>query len=99
MDAMTDEFHDEASYGALLADEYDAIYGDVFDTEGAVDQLARLADGARILEFGVGTGRIGAPAGRKGSGCLGCRRLTGHVEDSQGEAGRGTRSRPSVEIS
>ena len=43
---MTDEFHDEASYGALLADEYDAIYGDVFDTEGAVDQLARLAAGA-----------------------------------------------------
>ena len=55
---MTDEFHDEASYGALLADEYDAIYGDVFDTEGAVDQLTRLADGGRILEFGVGTGRI-----------------------------------------
>ena len=42
---MTDEFHDEASYGALLSDEYDAIYGDVFDTEGAVDQLARLAGG------------------------------------------------------
>ena len=66
MDAMTDEFHDEASYGALLADEYDAIYGDVFDTEGAVDQLARLADGGRILEFGVGTGRIALPLAEKG---------------------------------
>ena len=66
MDAMTDEFHDEASYGALLADEYDAIYGDVFDTEGAVDQLARLADGGRILEFGVGTGRIALPLADKG---------------------------------
>ena len=63
---MTDEFHDEASYGALLADEYDAIYGDVFDTEGAVDQLARLAEGGRILEFGVGTGRIALPLAERG---------------------------------
>ena len=48
MDAMTDEFHDEASYGALLADEYDAIYGDVFDTEGAVDSWLdwRMAAGS-----------------------------------------------------
>lgn len=66
MDAMTDEFHDEASYGALLADEYDAIYGDVFDTEGAVDRLARLADGGRILEFGVGTGRIALRLAERG---------------------------------
>ena len=63
---MTDEFHDEASYGALLADEYDDIYGDVFDTEGAVEQLARLADGGRILEFGVGTGRIALPLAERG---------------------------------
>src|ERR1700733_14179022 len=63
---MTDEFHDEASYGALLADEYDAIYGDVFDTEGAVARLARLADGGRILEFGVGTGRIALPLAQRG---------------------------------
>ena len=66
MDAMTDEFHDEASYGALLADQYDATSGDVFDTEGAVDKLARLADGGRILEFGVSTGRIAVPLAEKG---------------------------------
>jgi SAM-dependent methyltransferase len=66
VDAVTDDFHDEASYGALLADEYDAIYGDVFDTDGAVDQLALLADGGRILEFGVGTGRIAVPLAERG---------------------------------
>jgi SAM-dependent methyltransferase len=63
---MTDEFHDPASYGALLADEYDAIYGDAFETEAAVDQLARLANGGRVLEFGVGTGRIALPLAQRG---------------------------------
>jgi SAM-dependent methyltransferase len=53
--------HDAASYGARLADHYDDIYGDVFDTDGAVDYLAGLASGGRILEFGVGTGRIAIP--------------------------------------
>jgi SAM-dependent methyltransferase len=66
VDAVTDEFHDPASYGALLADEYDAIYGDVFDTEAAVDQLTRLASGGRVLEFGVGTGRIALPLAGRG---------------------------------
>jgi ubiquinone/menaquinone biosynthesis C-methylase UbiE len=53
--------HDAASYGARLADHYDDIYGGVFDTDGAVDFLAKLASGGRILEFGVGTGRIAIP--------------------------------------
>jgi ubiquinone/menaquinone biosynthesis C-methylase UbiE len=63
---MTDESRDAASYGELLADEYDAIYGDVFDTDGAVDRLAGLAGGGRVLEFGVGTGRIALPLTERG---------------------------------
>jgi SAM-dependent methyltransferase len=58
---MKDDSHDAASYGARLADDYDAFYGGVFDTDGAVDLLAKLAGGGRILEFGVGTGRIALP--------------------------------------
>ncbi|MDQ6838341.1 MAG: class I SAM-dependent methyltransferase [Actinomycetota bacterium] len=49
------------SYGARLADDYDAIYDDVFDTDGAVQRLAALAGGGRVLELGVGTGRIALP--------------------------------------
>ena len=66
MDGVTAADHDAASYGALLADEYDAIYGGVFDTDGAVARLARLADGGRVLEFGVGTGRIALPLAERG---------------------------------
>jgi SAM-dependent methyltransferase len=63
---VNDESHDAASYGARLADDYDAIYGGVFDTDGAVDLLAKLADGGRVLEFGVGTGRIALPLADRG---------------------------------
>jgi SAM-dependent methyltransferase len=58
---LNSDTHDAASYGARLADDYDAIYGGVFDTAGAVDVLAKMASGGRVLEFGVGTGRIALP--------------------------------------
>ena len=66
VDTVTDEFHDAASYGALLADDYDAIYGDAFDTNTAVDRLAQLTNGSRVLEFGVGTGRVALPLAERG---------------------------------
>ena len=66
MDAVTDECHDPASYAALLPDEYDATYGDVFEMWAAVDQLACVARGGRVLEFGVGTGRIALPLAERG---------------------------------
>lgn len=47
---------------SAAADQYDAIYGDVFDTEGQVEQLSRLADGGRIP-------RIRGPRGVRTSGC------------------------------
>jgi SAM-dependent methyltransferase len=61
VDSVAESSHDAAAYGALLADNYDDIYGDVFDTDGAVDLLTALADGGRVLEFGTGTGRIAIP--------------------------------------
>ena len=51
----------EASYGAGIADTYDAWYGDLPNLAAALDRLAELADGARVLELGVGTGRIALP--------------------------------------
>ena len=59
--SLDEHSHDAGSYGARLADHYDEIYGGVFDTDGAVDFLTDLAGGGRVLEFGVGTGRIAIP--------------------------------------
>src|SRR5277367_1069489 len=66
MGTMTPEAHDAGSYGARLAGDYDSIYADIFDTAGAVEQLAHLAAGGRVLEFGVGTGRIAIPLAERG---------------------------------
>ncbi len=63
---MSEPTRDAASYGARLADDYDAIYGGVFDTDGAVDLLSDLAGGGRVLEFGVGTGRVALPLAGRG---------------------------------
>ena len=52
------ETHDAAAYGSRLADDYDSIYEGVYNTAGAVERLADLAAGGRVLEFGVGTGRV-----------------------------------------
>jgi SAM-dependent methyltransferase len=56
---MTD--HDAAEYGSHIAAEYDEIYGDAFDTDGAVNRLVELAAGGPVLELGIGTGRLALP--------------------------------------
>ena len=53
--------HDPSVYGESIADDYDMIYGDAFDTDGAVATLRRLAGDGPVLEFGVGTGRLALP--------------------------------------
>jgi SAM-dependent methyltransferase len=57
---------DTGRYGRDIADDYDAIYGEAFDTEGAVECLADLADGGNILELGIGTGRLSLPLSQRG---------------------------------
>lgn len=58
--------HDPTAYGAAIADEYDKIYDDAFDTEGAVATLAELANDGPILELGIGTGRLAIPLAQRG---------------------------------
>ena len=58
--------HEAASYGARVADGYDAIYEGVWDTDGAVDRLVELAGDGPVLELGVGTGRIALPLAERG---------------------------------
>ncbi|MDQ3785519.1 MAG: class I SAM-dependent methyltransferase [Actinomycetota bacterium] len=55
-----DEYN-ASTYGDRIADVYDDWYGELFDTDGAVDLLARLADGGRALELAIGTGRVAVP--------------------------------------
>jgi SAM-dependent methyltransferase len=51
-----------SSYGDAFADVYDEWYEDLDDVPAVVAALARLAgDGGRVLELGVGTGRLAVP--------------------------------------
>ncbi len=53
---------DPTAYGASgIADEYDELYAGHWDTEEAVERLVELAAGGRVLELGIGTGRLSLP--------------------------------------
>ena len=65
------EGYDETTYGEAFADVYDEWYESVSDVDATVATLARLARlaaragaPARILELGVGTGRLAVPLAR-----------------------------------
>jgi SAM-dependent methyltransferase len=55
-----------SSYGDGLADVYDDWYAGQLVTDEAVEVLAALADGGRVLELGVGTGRLAIPLAERG---------------------------------
>lgn len=58
---------DPTAYGASgIAEEYDELYADSWDTDAAVDCLAQLADGGPVLELGIGTGRLALPLAERG---------------------------------
>ncbi len=58
---------DPSAYGTSgIADVYDDLYADHWDTDGAVDALARLANGGPVLELGIGTGRLALPLLERG---------------------------------
>lgn len=55
------------TYGNAIAQDYDRLYADgLGDTSDAVRLLADLAEGGRVLELGVGTGRIALPLAANG---------------------------------
>ena len=55
-----------STYGDSIADRYDDLYEDLFDTESTVTLLASYARGGRALELGIGTGRIALPLVERG---------------------------------
>jgi SAM-dependent methyltransferase len=56
-----------SAYGDAFADVYDEWYADVSDVAATVDRVAALAgDRGRVLELGVGTGRLALPMAAAG---------------------------------
>jgi SAM-dependent methyltransferase len=61
-----DDF-DPSAYGSSgIADEYDRLYADHWETEPAVECLFQLAGEGRVLELGIGTGRLALPLQARG---------------------------------
>lgn len=61
--------YDDSSYGDAFADVYDDWYGEISDvaaTTAMLADLAALCGDSRVLELGVGTGRLAIPLAAKG---------------------------------
>jgi len=61
--------YDDTTYGERIAETYDELYAE-YD-EAAVDLLYELAEDGRVLELGIGTGRIALPLHRRGVDVMG----------------------------
>ncbi|MEM7288376.1 MAG: class I SAM-dependent methyltransferase [Actinomycetota bacterium] len=57
---------DPAAYGDAYADVYDDWYSEISDVAATVAALRDLTPGRRLLELGVGTGRIALPLAEAG---------------------------------
>ena len=55
-----------STYGERIAEVYDDLYQGLADLQPIVDALADLARGGRVLELGIGTGRIALPLAARG---------------------------------
>lgn len=58
--------YDDSSYGQGFADVYDDWYAGITDIDTTVATLTTLANGGRVLELGVGTGRLAVPLATSG---------------------------------
>lgn len=55
-----------AGYGDAFADVYDTWYPTIGDDTACVEALIRLAGSTKVLELGVGTGRLAIPLAERG---------------------------------
>ena len=58
--------YDETTYRERIADVYDSLPEVPTDTDEAVALLAELAGSGRVLELGIGTGRLALPLQARG---------------------------------
>ncbi|MBI1187484.1 MAG: methyltransferase domain-containing protein [Alphaproteobacteria bacterium] len=74
-----------ATFGELNAEDYDRLH-DPGTTDAAVAALAALANGGRVLELAIGTGRIALPLAARG--------LSVHGIDASPDMIAGLRAKP-----
>src|SRR5919204_6118492 len=61
------DHYEPSTWGDRVADVYDEMLESMdLETEPAVELLAELAAGGRVLELAIGTGRIALPLARRG---------------------------------
>ncbi len=60
-----------ARYGDSFADVYDEWYDDVSDAEATASFIDRFGEKQRVLELGVGTGRLASPIAFAGHSVIG----------------------------
>jgi SAM-dependent methyltransferase len=58
--------HSPGAYGEAFVDVYDDWYQDISDVDATVGSIAELAGSGRVLELGVGTGRLAIPLASRG---------------------------------
>lgn len=58
--------YDESTYGERIADIYDQFFTTPANAEDAAEFLASVAGKRRVLELGIGTGRIALPLAARG---------------------------------
>lgn len=58
-------------YGDSFADVYDDWYGDVSDAEATAEFVQQFGEHQRVLELGVGTGRLSTPLAGSGHAVVG----------------------------
>jgi SAM-dependent methyltransferase len=78
------------TYGNAFADVYDDWYADVSDVEGTVATIGALAGGGRVLELGIGTGRLALPLVAAGVEVHGVDASPAMVERLRAKPGGGT---------
>lgn len=61
--------YDDTTYGERIAEVYDTLFAEY--EEDAIALLTDLADGGRVLELGIGTGRMALPLAARGLDVVG----------------------------
>lgn len=60
------ERYEASTYGERIASVYDLLFPAGPDAEAAAEFIAGMAAGGRVLELGIGTGRVALPLARRG---------------------------------
>ena len=77
-----------ATYGDVWADKYDEYHSGI-DATNAATTLADLAGGGRVLELGIGTGRVALPLAALGVEVHGVDASQAMVDSLRGKPGGG----------